>query len=110
MTEKGHIHELRWNTALASIGRTSAICADPDCGYTLEGPDLLATAGEADWQRAKRLECMEMLKACRDAIGSLQIDALGQGSETVTLPDGECGLMTWSIRDELIDKINKALD
>ena len=46
--------------------------------------------------------CKTMLRECRDAIDSLPIDSLGEGS------DGKG--MTWPIRDELIDKITKCLN
>jgi hypothetical protein len=41
-----------------------------------------------------------VLRDCRTALESLPIDALGEGR------DGE---MVWSLRDELIDAINRAL-
>lgn len=52
----------------------------------------------------------EALEDARDAIASLPEDALGTASELVTHPDGERGLMSWPIRDELMAKINRALD
>jgi hypothetical protein len=50
-----------------------------------------------------------VLIRCREAIASLPIDALGEGSAECTAPDGEAGLMTWPLRDELLDEINRAL-
>lgn len=48
------------------------------------------------------------LEDARAAIASLDVDALGRGEE-VTGGDHPY-ISTWSLRDELLDKINKALN
>lgn len=50
-----------------------------------------------------------MLVTCREALESLPKDALGEGTSVETHPDGEAGRLRWPIRDELIDRINRAL-
>jgi DNA polymerase III epsilon subunit-like protein len=52
----------------------------------------------------------EALESARSALGSLDEDCLGTGEEVVTSPDGEVGILFWSLRDELIHKITKALE
>lgn len=49
------------------------------------------------------------LEEAREAIASLPEDALGDGRCAATTPDGEAGEMVWPLRDELVDRITKAL-
>jgi hypothetical protein len=48
------------------------------------------------------------LKDARDAIKTLPIDALGTGQEVLG-HDGQYDVLTWPIRDELLDKMAKAI-
>ena len=59
-----------------------------------------------------RARIAELEAACRDARGaieSLPIDSLGVVYRVECAPDGEGGVMTWPIRDELVAKISRAL-
>ena len=48
-------------------------------------------------------------KVARGALESLPIDSLGVAYCAECAPDGEGDVMTWPIRDELVDKINRVL-
>jgi len=55
----------------------------------------------------------ELEAACRDArsaLESLPADSLGAAYRVECAPDGEGRVMTWPFRDELVDKISRALD
>lgn len=45
----------------------------------------------------------------RSALEVLPPDILGEASEVVEASDGEVGVLSWMIRDGLIDRINRAL-
>ena len=66
---------------------------------------------EAFNAQAKRIAELEAV--CRDArsaLESLPADSLGVACRVECAPDAEGGVMTWPIRDELVDKINRALE
>jgi len=58
---------------------------------------------------AQRDAAVAALIDAQPAIRSLPVDALGEGRSVECAPDGECGVMTWPLRDELLDKINTAI-
>ena len=54
-------------------------------------------------------DLLDALTDARSAIESLSADALGEVRHPEQASDGEWGVMTWPIRDELLDKINRAI-
>jgi len=54
-------------------------------------------------------ELLEALIDARGAIELLPADALGEARRYECAPDSEGGVMTWPLRDELLDKINRAI-
>jgi len=55
-------------------------------------------------------ELLDALTDARSAIESLPADALGEAYRVECAADGEGGVMTWPIRDELLDKITRAIN
>lgn len=66
-------------------------------------------AAELAESQAREVVLGTALEGAREAIESLEPEALGIGSCAVVAADGESGEMTWPLRDELIDRLTKAL-
>lgn len=63
-----------------------------------------------DAQAARIAELEAVCRDARSALESLPADTLGVAYRVECAPDAEGGVMTWPIRDELVDKINRALE
>ena len=77
---------------------------------TINGPQDSET-GQADAHLiAAARELLDALIDARSAIKSLPADALGEAYRIECAPDAEGRVMTWPIRDELLDKIIRAIN
>lgn len=84
----------------------------PGIPCDVEGDDALLhnAVANAVAQAGRAAELGSLLAEVREALATLPVDALGTMQDGTTLPSGESGMMEWSIRDELIDRITRVLD